>query len=171
MNAAPVSVVLSLNPALAGLEPFLGSWKTTGKHPLLPGKELHGRTTFTPHEAGAFVAMHSLMDDPQIPSGVAIFGSDDVSRAIVQIYYDERGVSRHFAVSIDDRTMTWERLNPKFSQRMVLRIDQAGNRIEQTGHMSKDGGEWEEDLSLTYERLGPRSATTPAPAAGVGPGR
>ena len=82
------------NPALKPLEFLVGEWRTTGSHPMVPGKILRGRTSFAWHEGGAFLIMRSEIDDPQFPSGLAIIGSDDVAGTFAMIYFDERGISR-----------------------------------------------------------------------------
>src|SRR3954452_18359492 len=102
------------NPALRPLEFLIGEWRTTGSHPLVPGKSLRGRTSFAWHEGGAFLIMRSEMDDPRFPSGMAIIGTDDDAGTFAMIYFDERGVSRLIEVSVGDRTVTWRRDNPEF---------------------------------------------------------
>ena len=41
------------NPSLQPLSILVGTWETTGTHPLVPGKTFHGRTSFTWIENGA----------------------------------------------------------------------------------------------------------------------
>jgi hypothetical protein len=145
---------LAHNPALKPFEAIVGDWRTTGTHPHVPGMIFHGRTSFSWHEGGAFVIMRSEIDEPQIPSGVAIFGSDDVAKRYFMLYFDERGISRKFDVTATNNLITWRRDEPSFSQRSTLAIEEGGNRITGKGEMSRDGGAWEDDLSLTYVRLG-----------------
>src|SRR6478672_13279471 len=90
------------NPALEPLEILVGDWNTTGTHPLVPGTTFHGRTSFEWMEGGAFLIMHSQIDEPEIPSGIAIFGTDDVSGACTMLYFDERGVSRRYEVTFGE---------------------------------------------------------------------
>lgn len=111
------------NPALEPLTFLIGTWRTTGAHPLLPGKPLHGRTSFAWHQGGAFLIMHSEIDEPEIPSGVAIIGSDDAAGTCAMIYFDERGISRHYAIETGPRTMTWRRDDPQFRQTMTFTAD------------------------------------------------
>jgi hypothetical protein len=143
---------LQPNPALEPLAPLLGEWRTTGTHPLLPGTTFHGRTSFAWHEGGSFVLMRSEIDEPEIPDGVAVIGSDDAAGTSTMIYFDERGVSRRYDVEIGDGEVSWHRDEAGFAQRMVLTIAADGNRLEARGTMSRDGGAWEDDLQLTYER-------------------
>src|SRR3954470_2598898 len=91
------------NPALKPLEFLVGEWRTTGTHPLVPGQALSGRTSFAWHEGGAFLIMRSEVDHPQFPSGVAIIGSDDVAGSFVMLWFDERGISRHYDVTVGER--------------------------------------------------------------------
>jgi hypothetical protein len=141
------------NPALEPLAPLLGDWRTTGTHPLVPGTTFHGRTSFAWHEGGAFVLMRSEIDEPGIPSAVAVIGSDDAAGTLTMIYFDERDVSRRYTVEAGGGTVSWHRDEAGFAQRMVLTVAGDGSRLEAQGTMSRDGGPWEDDLQLTYERV------------------
>src|SRR5688572_32645060 len=106
----PIGVeALISNPALAAFKAIIGTWTTTGTHPMVPATTFHGRVSFDWHEGGAFVVMRSEIDEPQIPSGIAIFGSDDGLETLCMPYFDERSVSRHYQPAIDDRTLRWWR--------------------------------------------------------------
>jgi hypothetical protein len=139
------------NSALRPLAGLIGEWRTTGQHPMVPGKTFHGRTAFAWQDNGAFLVMRSEIDEPEIPSGIAYFGSDDGTHAIAMFYFDERGVSRHYAVSTEGKSVSWSRNDPKLAQTMTLTIEP--DRLIARGRMSRDGGDWEDDLSLTYERV------------------
>ena len=140
------------NPALEVLTVLFGEWVAVGTHPYVPGKTFHGRASFEWLAGGAFLLMRSEIDEPEIPSGLAIFGSDDEVGEYFMLYFDERGISRKYDVSVEKGTMTWWRNSPEFSQRMVLVIADDGNTIVSKGQMSKNGGPWEPDLELTYKR-------------------
>jgi hypothetical protein len=139
------------NPTLKPFEPLIGEWRTTGTHPLVPGKTFHGRASFSWIEGGAFLILRSEVDEPEIPSGTAILGSDDAEGTFSMLYFDERGVSRKYGVNISGDVMTWTRDDPKFRQRMTLTID--AERIVSRSEMSREGKPWEGDLELTYERI------------------
>jgi hypothetical protein len=141
------------NPALEPLMPLIGQWRTTGTHPLVPGTTFHGRTSFEWHEHGAFVLMRSEIDEPEIPSAVAVIGSDDAAGTMTMIYFDERGISRRYNVEATHGEVRWHRDEAGFAQRMVFTIAADGNGIDARGTMSHDGGPWEDDLRLTYERV------------------
>ena len=138
------------NPALAPLAFLIGEWRTMGSHPMWPGKALKGRTEFAWHEGGAFLIMHGQVDEPQFPDGVAIVGSDDATGRFAMGYFDERGTSRLMDVTVGERSLTWIRDTPEFSQRLTIAAE--GDRLVSQGQMSRNGGPWEDDLSQTFER-------------------
>ena len=140
------------NPALKSFQALVGEWHSTGKHPQVPGKTFHGRTSFGWHEGGAFLIMHSEIDEPEIPSAVAVIGSDDAAGSYFMLYFDERGVSRKYDVSMTGNVLTWRREEPSLSQRATTTVDADRTTMTMKGEVSRDGGPWEDDLSLTYVR-------------------
>ena len=146
---------MQLNPRLQALAVLVGEWATVGTHPMLPGKTFHGHASFTWLESGAFLLFHSHIDEPEIPNGVAILGTDDSNPdAGAMLYFDVRNVSREYRWTISSNVWTWSRDELGFSQRMVLTIANDGLRIEAKGQMSRNGKSWEPDLQLTYMRMG-----------------
>ncbi len=141
------------NPALEPFEVLVGEWQTTGSHPYLPGVTLHGRASVDWLEGGAFLIMRSEIDEPHVPQGIEIFGSDDAAKKVVMLHFDERGVSRVFDVTMTGNQLSWWRDEPSFSQRCVITIEDDGNRLISKGEMSRDGAAWEKDLELTYTRI------------------
>jgi hypothetical protein len=142
------------NPALKPLAMLVGVWSTTGTHPMVPGTTFHGRTSFSWMAGGAFLVMQSQIDEPEIPSGIAIFGTDDTTGECLMLYFDERGVSRKYDVSVQDNVWKWWRDAPGFSQRVVGTIAVDGRTMITRGELSRDGTRWEPDLALTYTRIG-----------------
>ena len=96
--------------------------------------------------------MHSEIDDPNFPSGVAIFGSDDVAKKYFMLFFDERGISRKYDVTMTGDQLKWWRDEPNFSQRFTIVIGDNNNKMVSKGEMSREGAAWEEDLALTYVR-------------------
>jgi hypothetical protein len=147
------------NPHLQRLAVLVGNWTTQGTHPMLPGRTLHGHTTFAWIESGAFLLARTHIDEPEIPDGVAIIGTDDGRPdAGGMLYFDVRGVSREYRWSISGNVWTWSRDDAKLAQRIKLTISEDGRSIVSTGEMSKNGGAWEPDLQLDYTRVGDASA-------------
>lgn len=139
------------NASLESLGFLIGEWRTTGSHPLVPGKELLGRTSFAWHEDGAFLIMRNEVDEPDFPDGVALIGSDNANHRFSMIYFDERGVSRIMDVTLGEDTVTWRHENSDFAQRLTIRKE--GDRLVSKGLMSEKGGAWKDDLSQIFERL------------------
>src|SRR3954471_5067939 len=88
------------NPALAAFTPFIGTWTTVGRHPMIEAT-LHGRTTIEWHDGGAFICIRSEIDAPEVPSGISYIGSDDQEGTFTMLYFDQRGVSRRYEVAMD----------------------------------------------------------------------
>jgi hypothetical protein len=145
--------VLVPNPALARLAFLIGEWRTAGSHPEVPGKTLEGRTSFAWHEGGAFLIMRAEIDEPRFPGGVAIIGSDDVAGTFAMTYFDERGISRLFQVTVGDRSVSWRRDDPSFAQSTTIAAEDGGARLVSKGRMSIKGGPWGDDLSQVFTRL------------------
>jgi len=156
MNTKHLSKAYPPNPALEIFTPFLGAWQTLGTHGMIPNTTLHGLTTFTLHESGAFIVVQSTIHEKVgIPDGLAIIGSDDALGTYIMIYYDERGVSRHYQLSLKDNVMRWWREAPGFSQRTTLTLSQDKETIVGKGEISQNGAPWEQDLNLTYSSTNP----------------
>ncbi len=120
---------------------------------MMPGITLHGRTVFEWHEGGAFLCMRTEMDEPRIPSAVAIIGSDDNCGSLTMLYFDERAVSRKFEASFEGKILRWSRAAPGFSQRYVLTLSDDGDSLRGVSSLSKDDVTWEQDMELSYTRL------------------
>ncbi|WP_025414238.1 hypothetical protein [Gemmatirosa kalamazoonensis] len=141
------------NARLAALAPLVGEWTTVGRHSMMPGVVLHGRTLFDWHEGGAFLRVRSEIAEPRIPTAIALVGSDDASDAFTMLYFDERGVSRRFEVAMDGAVVRWWRTAPGFSQRYTLTPAPEGDTLRGVSELSRDDVTWEQDLELTYTRV------------------
>lgn len=97
--------------------------------------------------------MHSDIEEPGIPSGIAVFGSDDSSEEYYMLYFDERSVSRKYEMSLKDNLWKWWRNSSGFSQRFTGTFVDEGYTIIGVSELSKDGSTWERDLELTYTRV------------------
>jgi hypothetical protein len=141
------------NPALEPFKILVGEWTATGMHPYVPGKTFHGHAIFEWIEGGAFLKLSTQIDELEIPSGISLLGSDNVTKEFFIIYFDERDISRKYDVSVEGKRFIWSRHSSEFSQKMVLTVSDDGNTIVSKGKMSKNGGAWEPDLELTYTRI------------------
>lgn len=152
MSDSPRNEASKPNPELDPFSALIGAWKTTGTHPMVPGKTFHGRTSFEWIEGGAFVMMRTEIDEPEIPSGISIFGTDDKTKKCSMVYFDERGVSRLYETSIKGKLWEWWRNAADMCQRCAVIISEDGQTMESRGELSRDGRPWEQDLTLTYTR-------------------
>jgi hypothetical protein len=143
---------IKTNAALSPLEPTVGTWTVTGSHPYLPGRTLAGHVTFERIEGGAFLRMHSKLDDPEIPEGVAIFGTDSDDKTCTMLYFDVRGVARHYDVTFHEDGFTWSRDTPQFAQRFRVTMAKDGRTMRSEGMMRREGSDWEPDLALSFVR-------------------
>jgi hypothetical protein len=138
---------------IQGWDRFIGRWETEGAHPMLPGEAIRGTSTFEWLEGGRFVLWRSHYDHPEIPDAVTIIGVTDGQLSMH--YFDQRGVYRVYAASLDETAWRYWRdaSAPDFCQRFTGTFSDDGDTITGHGELSKDGNMWEGDLDLTYHRV------------------
>jgi hypothetical protein len=152
------------NPALQPLSVLVGEWETVGTHRLIPNTLLHGHTSFSWIEGGAFLLTHSEIEEKVgIPNGIAIFGSDDKTATLFMLYFDERAVARKFDVTMQGNTLHYWRNVPGFSQRFTGTLADDQQTIIGVSELSEDDATWQRDLELTYTRVSERSSKASAP--------
>ena len=151
------------HPALHHLDALAGAWETEATHPYLPNTVIRGRATFEWLAGGHFLIWRARYDHPDIPDSIAILGcgaSGDTGASIdsdgdcVMHYFDSRGVSRVYRFSADEGVWRFWRDRPGFSQRYVCTIGADGNTMLGNGELSRDGSTWEQDLRITFRRVG-----------------
>ncbi len=153
MNPHPMQEASIPNPALRPLGVLIGNWTMTGSHPLIPNTTLHGRSRFEWLENGAFLMWRSEIDEPGVPSGLAIFGSDESAEQYFMLYFDERGVSRKLEATLHDNIWKMWRNAPGFSQRFTGTLVDGGRTIIGQWELSRDDATCQNDLQLTLERV------------------
>src|SRR5437588_6421817 len=136
---------------LQDLQTFVGTWAADATHPMLPGAEIRGETTFEWLEGDRFLIQRSHYDHPEIPDAIAIIGVTDEQLSLH--YFASRGVHRVYAVSLTQGTLRFERNVPGFSQRLTHTVSVDGNTIKGQGELSHDGRNWQDDLAITYRRV------------------
>jgi hypothetical protein len=147
------------SPRLAALDAFLGEWTVRPTPPAEWGVEdpdtLTGRVTFEWALDGAYLVQRSQAPDPIPDSTSFVAVEGDGYR---QHYFDSRGVTRLYRMSLHDGVWTLERTEADFSplefaQRFVGTFTDDGRRIDGRWETSKDLGEtWELDFTITYQR-------------------
>ena len=136
------------NPALEQLQVLIGEW--TVDVPQFAGQR--GRAAFDWLEGGAYLRFHTETPDPA-PNATLIIGRDESGEAYTVLYYDSRGVSRVYQMTLASRAWRMWRDAPGFSQRFTGTISQDGSSIRAAWQKSRDGSSWEHDFDLIYTRL------------------
>lgn len=109
-----------------------------------------GRTTFEWLEGRFFLTQRFINEHPAAPSGIALIGVGTDPDTFTQHYYDSRGVTRIYQMTLDGRTWKLWREAPGFWQRYTGLISDDGNTITGAWEGSADGQEWKHDFGLTY---------------------
>jgi hypothetical protein len=136
------------NPALQRLDALVGEWEL--ENPQYP--EVRGRATFEWLEGGAFLVQHSEVDDAAVPNATMIIGRDESTETYCIVYYDSRGVSRVYQMSLFDGVWKMWREAPGFSQRFSGAFGDNGQTITGRWERSSDGVHWEHDFDLMYKK-------------------
>ena len=147
----PNDVPNTRSPALEPLQALVGTWFVKMTHVALPDT-VHGQKTYEWLEGGHFLIERSHFDHPDVPDSITIIGADDSSEGLSEHYFDSRGVSRVYKMNLSDGTWNVWRDTPGFSQRFTGKFSDDGKTIESSWELSKDGVNWEHDLTLTYTR-------------------
>ncbi len=144
---------MSVESGLEEWQRFIGSWETEGAHPMLPGEAIRGTSTFEWLDGRRFLIWRSQYEHPKIPDAITLIGVTDGQLSMH--YFDERGVYRVYAASLDQGTWRYWRdaPAPDLSQRFSGTFSDDGNTITGRGELSKDGSTWEDDLALDYRRV------------------
>ncbi len=137
------------HPMLERLDAFIGEWST--EVPFAPG--VTGRTVFDWVLGGQFLMERSEVPDvPEAPDGIAIIGPEGSDGEYRQHYFDTRGVSRIYEMSLRDGVWKLWRDSPGFSQRFTGTFGDDGDTITGFWEKSGDGEAWEHDFDLTYTK-------------------
>jgi hypothetical protein len=153
--------------ALEQLARLPGTWTTEATHPSLPGVIVHGTVVVEWLEGKRFLIHRACTDHPDFPDSISIIGitgldrvntarsdrpTDATEPGLRMHYYDSRGVSRVFDMSIDDGRWRIWRDAPGFSQRFTGTFADDGNAIDGLWELRDDDGHWKNDLEITYRR-------------------
>ena len=116
-----------------------------------------GTATFEWALGERFLLERSSAPDPA-PDGLMVIAPDESTGAYRQHYFDSRGVVRVYKMIIANGVWTLLRDEPDFSpldfqQRFTGRFSDDGSCIEGYWERSDDGGTWELDFELVYERV------------------
>jgi hypothetical protein len=153
-------------PSLQRLDRLVGSWTTEATHPAAPGVLVRGTADIEWLEGRRFLISRTRTDHPDFPDAISIIGFTDRDRVhgapassstadgsrLSMHYFDSRGVSRVFDVSIDNQEWRFWRDAPGFSQRFTGTITDGGDTIVGRSQLCQDDIHWNDDLAVTYRR-------------------
>jgi hypothetical protein len=131
---------------VSALDRLLGAWEFTMHHSAM-SEPISGRQRYERVLDGAFVLMHWTYDHPDFPDAMA-FISDDRYH-----YFDVRGITRVFDLTVEAAGWSMVRLDDDFSQRSTARF-RGPDAIDTTGELSTDAGvTWQPDFTMTAQRV------------------
>jgi len=155
-------------PALQALEPLVGEWTVEAKGPdgqPWPGL---GRVSCHWHPSGAHLVQRTHIDAPGAPDSTSIIGCDAANGSFVQLYSDDRGICRIYAMRIDGREWILQRDGDPFPQRFAGQLSADGRTISGRWEKAEGGADFALDFYLTYRKITPAQAAGPQSGASAG---
>lgn len=151
-----------LNPALSALQVLVGDWDVEIANTTFlpdPTAVVRLRAAFRWAEDGAFLTVHqSGGAHADVPYCVCVVSRDAIDEHYVMLYFDERGVSRIYQMSLQSGTWKLWRSASGFMQRFTGAIGKDGARIAGRWEKSYDDKTWEHDFDITYTKRRPGAA-------------
>jgi hypothetical protein len=145
--------------ALGRLDVLVGEWETD-----VPGVEAEGRTTFEWLEGGGFLIQRSTVDRPEFPNAICVIGATGPTGGLQQHYFDSRGVTRVYEMTLADGVWTLFREGPDWPQRYVGELSEDGTAITGRWEAGAElGAPLEHDFDMNFRRLQGQSATRGRP--------
>ena len=142
---------------LKDLGAFVGEWNVAGAMTLDEPMEISGWTGFEWLAGGGYLVQRSTTEREEFPNTLAVIGPADEGEGYVMHYFDSRGVSRIYKMSLDGRSWTLDRepSGPRsdFWQRWIGEFSEDGNTIQGRWENSDNGADWQIDFYLTYTRI------------------
>jgi len=146
----------------AKLSRLIGTWDTEATHPAFPGVVVRGTVEVTWLEGERFLVHRGRTDHEAFPDSISILGltgrdrvgkpgKDGEEPRLAMNYFDSRGVSRVYEMSIDDTAWRWWRDTPGFSQRFTGTF-KGNDVIEGVFDLNQDDRTWKQDLVITYRK-------------------
>lgn len=139
------------------LEFFIGHWKMEVIHPHLQPNPISGETNFEWLEE-KYVLQRTHIDKAEFPDNMIVYDWDPKTGGYLAHYFDSRGVTRLYQMSVENGVWKMWRDAPDFSpldffQRFAGRIDEAEKVIDGSWEISDDGITWNHDLKFIYKKV------------------
>jgi hypothetical protein len=144
------------NPALERLNVLVGEWNIEITEMSFDEDKtavVRGRASFEWIEGRAFLIERSEVPDTEFPRGISVIGPDDSAETYGMLYFDSRGVSRIYQMSLSGNVWKLWRDFPGFSQRFIGTFSDDRKIISARWEKSDDGSNWELDFKLTYTKV------------------
>jgi len=142
------------NPALEAMNIFIGEWETEISSVRdNPSMQVQGHASFRWAEGGAFVLLQAGVPNSPFPTSTSFIGPDDSAGTYCMLYFDSRGVSRIYQMSLSDGVWKLWRDFPEFSQRFTATIRENNNVLDGYWEMSTDGSNWKLDFNIKYKKI------------------
>lgn len=149
--------------ALARLDVFVGEWLVEARFPGqpatpdVPASGPAGRSWFEWALGRQFLVQRTEIPVPGAPASLAIISADLRTGAYAQHYYDSRGVTRVYAMTLAGGVWTLTRESAdftplEFGQRFTGTFSPDHGTISGAWDKRPDGAGWERDFALTYRR-------------------
>ncbi|WP_434401789.1 hypothetical protein M1Q06_04060 [Planococcus sp. 11815] len=142
---------------MARLDFFVGTWAIEVYHPELQPTPITGEASFEWLD-GRYVIQRTKIDKLEFPSSMIVYDWDDAKGQYIQHYFDSRGVTRLYEMSLKAGVWKLWRNEPDFSpldfyQRFSGIVNETGNLIESSWEQSADGIHWEHDFKLIFKKI------------------
>ena len=139
---------------LRELDRFVGEWTMTAAPPGGASWPGEARVRFEWLDGAFLLQRWTLRGGPEgAPTGgTAIIGGDAAGGTYVQLYRDDRGVSRAYEVGVRGREWMLRRDGPPFAQLSRGTFSADGRTIRGRWELKEDGGDWRTDFDVTYTR-------------------
>ena len=147
--------------ALGRLDVFVGEWVIEARFPGdQPTAEegARGRSRFGWDLGRQYLVQRTEVPVPEAPDSLTIVSANPETGAYTQHYYDSRGTTRLYAMTLDDRVWTLTRESPDFSpldfaQRFTGTFSADATTISGAWETRLDR-DWRHDFALIYRRAG-----------------
>jgi hypothetical protein len=143
---------LVANATLEPLAILVGTWTVELSFPTDPPGTVTGQASFAWLDDGDFLVMRTGTKGAGPPWSTCVIGRDDATPTFTALYFDDRGVSRIYQMSMNGREWRQWRDAPGFAQRFIGTVSADGNSIVARWEKSMDGTTWEHDFNLRYSR-------------------
>jgi hypothetical protein len=140
--------------ALRELDVLVGEWSMEATWPDGTPWPGGGRVTFEWHESGSYLVERGTAELPEAPDNLSIIGCDGANGTYFQLYSDERGVCRVYAMSIGDGEWRLWREGEPFAQRFTASISDDGSTITGRWEIAEGGAAFTTDFDVVFRRVG-----------------